>query len=456
MAKIKSIYVCQKCSYESAKWAGQCSECLSWNTFEEVAVTAKTSGISAGSLSKSGASSFNNGQTAKTFYLSDVASKEIKRSSSGISEFDRVLGGGFVKGQVILIAGEPGIGKSTLLTQLSKSVKGTVCYIAGEESPQQIKLRADRLKYKPKNMLVLSDTVAETIANTLEQIVAQTKKEKRDLELIIIDSIQTLVSVQLSGIAGSVGQVKLCSQILSTTAKKLGIPMILVGHVTKEGTVAGPKVLEHMVDTVLYLEGDSQHMYRILKTTKNRFGAVSEVGIFEMKDSGLIEVKNPSKTFLSADLSGKKVSGSCTTVIMEGYRPLLFEIQALTTQTNFGYPRRTASGFNANRLAVLIAILEKRAGLNLSNHDVYINVAGGFKVNEYAADLAVCLAIASSLTNKPVKNGVVAFGECGLLGEIRNVSGVANRTKEAKKLGYDNVISPKSVKFVSQAIKKAL
>jgi DNA repair protein RadA/Sms len=266
-----------------------------------------------------------------------------------------------------------------------------------------------------------------------------------------VDSIQTLTSDSLNGIAGSVGQVRLGAQVVSQTAKRLHTPLILVGHVTKDGTVAGPKVLEHLVDTVLYLEGDSQHLFRLLKTTKNRFGAVSEVGMFEMRDNGLIEVINPSEVFLNT--TNKGIPGSCVTVVMEGYRPLLFEIQALTTKTAFGYPRRTTSGFNVNRLQVLIAILEKRANLNLSSHDVYINVAGGFKVSEYGADLAVCLAIASSLKNIPLKLGVAAFGECGLLGEVRRVSNDKARIKEAKKMGYETVLSPDFVGNISKALK---
>jgi len=272
--------------------------------------------------------------------------------------------------------------------------------------------------------------------------------------LVIIDSIQTLFSEELLGAPGSLVQVRGCSQLLTNTAKKVGIPVVLVGHVTKEGVVAGPKVLEHIVDTILYLEGDSQHLFRILRTSKNRFGAVSEVGIFEMEEGGIREVKNPSELFLKQRLSN--ASGSCVTVVMEGYRPLLFEIQALTVPTSFGYPRRTSSGFSNTRLQVLIAILERRAGLNLSNHDVYVNVAGGFKVTEYAVDLAVCLAIASSLKDKPIKDGVVAFGECGLNGEIRKVSHQEKRLGEAKKMGYGEVVSSDYSKNIFEAIKKSL
>ncbi len=487
MAKIKSAYICQKCAYESAKWLGQCPDCGEWNSFVETVVETKSGSLSLGGTGYvtgglgSGSVTISGG--TKPIYLSSVRPKQTQRVKTGIEEFDRVIGGGFVQGQVILLAGDPGIGKSTLLTQiaealnrsgelekrtgeLTKKISKTstanskspqkkiveteqkVCYIGGEESPEQIKLRVERMGYKADNLLVISEIDVGIIIGVLENIVKQER-----IGLLIVDSIQTLSSGALSGISGSVGQVRLCSQLLAQLAKRHGIPTILVGHVTKDGTVAGPKVLEHLVDTVLYLEGDAQHMYRILKTTKNRFGPVSEVGIFEMGDTGLREVTNPSEMLLSQ--KQQNVSGSCVTVVMEGYRPLLFEIQALSTRTPFGYPRRTTSGFNVNRLQVLIAILEKRAHLDLANFDVYINVAGGFKVSEYAADLAVCLAIASSVKDKPLKNGLAVFGECGLLGEVRRVSYEDKRVKEAKKLGYKNVLSPANIKYVGQALKVA-
>lgn len=440
MVKNKTIYVCQNCGSESTKWSGQCPSCGGWNTLEET-LAAKVAGNSKNST----------GNLAHYYYLNAVDREKFIRIDTGIGEFNRVLGGGLVPGQVILLAGDPGIGKSTLLTQLSKSmtakIEKNIGYVCGEESPSQIKIRAERLAYDSKSMLVLSDTNVENIIETLRDIYI-----KDNIGLIIVDSIQTLSSNDLTGVAGSVGQVRLCAQRLASLAKSIHIPVILVGHVTKEGTVAGPKVLEHLVDTVVYLEGDTQHLYRVLKTTKNRFGAVSEVGIFEMRDTGLIEVLNPSKIFLSNSSDG--VPGSCVTVVMEGQRPLLFEVQALTTPTAFGYPRRTTSGFNTNRLQVLIAILEKRCKLKLGNLDVYINIAGGFKINEYACDLAVCLAIVSSVKNVAIKSDVVAFGECGLLGEIRNVANIEKRIKEAKKMGYNSVISPESTKFVNEAIKK--
>jgi DNA repair protein RadA/Sms len=447
MVKAKSIYICQSCSFESAKWVGQCPNCNEWNTFAETVVEVSRRSVG-GSSKKSQIINKN------AFYLNKVKAKDLKRVKTGVSEFDRVIGNGFVNGQVILLAGEPGIGKSTLLTQIAQymsKIKKDVVYVCGEESPGQIKLRADRLKYSPDNLLVLAENDSDIIAATVENLVSAA--DEGTVGLIIVDSIQSLSSENLTGIAGSVGQVRYGAQELSQMAKRLGVPLVLVGHVTKEGTVAGPKVLEHLVDTVLYLEGDTQHMFRILKTTKNRFGAVSEVGIFEMGDLGLVEVLNPSEMLLGS--KDENVAGSCVTVVMEGYRPLLFEIQALTVKTAFGYPRRTTSGFNVNRLQLLIAILEKRAKLNLSNHDVYVNVAGGFKVSEYAVDLAVCLAIASSLKDKPLKPNVAAFGECGLLGEVRQVSHQDRRANEAKKLGYTRVVSPQNARFLSDAIRRA-
>lgn len=434
MTKIKSIYVCQSCGFQSPQWVGQCPECNEWNTLVET-LPAKAPGNASRKV-RAGVKPIN---------LSNVRVGEIKRISSNISEFDRVLGGGFVPGQVILLAGEPGIGKSTLLTQISKELKNKkILYVCGEESVAQIKVRAERMNYGAENLLVLAEIDAETISSVISG--------ESGLSLIIIDSIQTITTEGLSGFAGSVGQVRSAAQMLTNSAKNSSTPMILVGHVTKEGAVAGPKVLEHIVDTVLYLEGDPQHMFRVLKTTKNRFGPVSEVGIFEMTEKGMVEVLNPSDLFLSERL--EKSPGSCVTVVMEGFRPILFEIQALTTRTTFGYPRRTTSGFPVNRLQLLIAILGERCGINLSDQDVFVNVAGGFKVSEYASDLAVCLAIASSALKKPISPKIAAFGECGLSGEVRRVSHQDRRAKEAKKLGYTDIINPGTVKTVKEAVNR--
>ena len=435
MPKVKAVYICQSCAFESPQWLGQCPSCGEWNTFVETVVSKSPQ---SSSLSRIPA------RSEPPQLLAHIVSTPSKRVSSGVAEFDRVLGGGFVPGQVILLAGDPGIGKSTLLTQIAKSMsRSKILYVAGEENPSQIKIRADRMNYPAENLLISQGTDVDVIVGELEA--------QKALSLIIIDSVQTLYSEELTGMAGSVGQVRGGTQKLTNTAKKLNVPLILVGHVTKEGTVAGPKVLEHIVDTVLYLEGDAQNFFRLLRTTKNRFGPVSEIGIFEMTEYGMEEVTNPSKIFLDQKIDA---SGSCVTVVMEGFRPILFEIQALTVKTNFGYPKRTASGFNVNRLQVLIAILEKRCGLNLSQHDVYLNVAGGFKVGEHAVDLAVCLAIASALKDRPIPANVVAFGECGLSGEVRRVLHQERRTAEAKKLGYKSILSPDSVKSVKQAVYK--
>jgi DNA repair protein RadA/Sms len=435
MSKFKTVYTCNNCGYTSYQWVGQCPECNEWNTFIEDVVASKESKTS-GQMKSS----------VEPVKLSSVMTTPTKRITSGIAEFDRVLGGGFVPGQVVLLAGEPGIGKSTILTEISKSLKDiNILYVCGEESVEQVKIRVERMGYSADNLLMLSETNAESIVSNIEK--------NEDVGHVIVDSIQTLYSNELLGTAGSLVQVRGCTQMLTNAAKTSGIPLVLIGHVTKEGVVAGPKVLEHLVDTILYLEGDSQHLFRVLRTSKNRFGPVSEVGIFEMTEKGIREVLNPSELFLKQRLLNS--AGSCVTVVMEGYRPLLFEVQALTVKTSFGYPRRTASGFSSTRLQVLIAILERRAGINLGSYDVYLSVAGGFKVSEYAADLAVCLAIASSIKDKPVKEGTAAFGECGLSGEIRQVPHQERRITEAGKLGYPKVISSDRTSNIIDAINKA-
>lgn len=435
MPKLKTIYTCQNCAYTTAQWVGQCPNCHEWNTFiEDVQV-------STGPKATNGS---RPGIAGKTQRLSAVMSAPPKRLQTGIGEFDRVLGGGFVSGQVILLGGEPGVGKSTLLTEIARSLKNkNILYICGEESVEQIKLRVVRMNYDGKNLVMLPNTDLDTVIATIES-------SKDELSLIVIDSIQTMLSSDIPGVAGSMTQVRGCTQALTNTVKSVGVPLVLIGHVTKEGVVAGPKVLEHIVDTVLYLEGDNQHMYRLLRTQKNRFGPVSEVGIFEITEKSMRQVLNPSELFLSETL--KKTSGSCITVVMEGQRPLLFEVQALTVKTSFGYPRRTASGYNVNRLQVLLALIEKRCNINLSTYDVYLNVAGGFKISEYASDLAVCLAVISSVKDTPLPAKTAAFGECGLSGEVRRVAHQDKRTKEAKKMGYTNVVSADTI----DSLKKAL
>ncbi|MBD3365777.1 DNA repair protein RadA [candidate division WWE3 bacterium] len=436
MAKPKKNYVCSECGYKTVRWVGQCPSCGQWNTLKESI-----------ELDQKGSINLNKGSAAasKTTKLSQVKAQELKRISSNIGEFDRVLGGGFVRGQVVLIGGEPGIGKSTLLTQVAKNMSNLqLLYLCGEESPSQIKVRSNRMNYSGENLHLLSETNVDSLIATLES--------REDVDLAIIDSIQTLYSSDFTGIPGSISQLRGCTQRLTNVAKKKGLPIVLVGHITKGGEIAGPKILEHIIDTVLYLEGDSQHMYRILRTTKNRFGPVSEVGIFEMAEEGMLEVKNPSEIFL--EQSGQQTSGSCVTTVMEGFRPLLLEVQVLTSRTAFGYPRRTTSGFSSNRLQVLMAILEKRYRLDFSEHDVYLSVVGGMHIRENAADLAVCLALVSSMKDKPLQKGTVAFGECGLSGEIRKVAHMEARAQEAENLGFTNIITPHKVKSITEAIKR--
>lgn len=433
MAKSKTVYICQSCTYQSLRWMGQCPECNNWNTFVEEIISKSSSGFSKQSSTS----------VVKMVRLSDVSYEESKRFSSGFNEFDRVLGGGFVSGQVILMAGEPGIGKSTILTQICSNLsESKILYVCGEENPEQIKLRAERLGAKTQNLYMITDTDIEQIISGIEQ--------NPDTKLLIIDSMQTVTSQEFMGIAGSVGQVRGCIQKVAEVVKRLGIATIVIGHVTKEGTVAGPKVLEHLVDTVLYLEGDHNHLFRILKTIKNRFGPVSEIGLFEMGEGGLREVLNPSEMFLSE--RSKSSIGSCVCVVMEGFRPLLFEVQILTTKTLFGYPMRKASGFNVNRLQLLIAVLEKKCKVDLSQQDVFVNVAGGFKVAEYGVDLAVCLALVSSINNKPIPADLCSFGEVGLLGEIRKVSQMEKRLSEAKKLGFKKIITPNEYRNISDLV----
>lgn len=445
MVKVKKVFVCSACAFEAQGWSGQCPNCKAWNTLEETQLF--------DSKSPSGFGKTHEAAAASIIKLSQVNYSVADRLLTRVQEFDRVLGGGFVQGQVVLIAGDPGVGKSTLLTQIAKSVTAlqsgySVFYVAGEESPGQIKLRAQRLACDSQYFFIISETNVESVIAAIED-----NYKQNNVKLIIIDSIQTMYSHDVLGLAGSVSQIRYCCQKLAALAKNLALPLILVGHVTKEGSVAGPKVLEHIVDTVLYLEGDPQHMFRLLRTTKNRFGPVSEVGIFEMRDMGMVEVSNPSEIFLSKDL--QNAFGYCPTVVMEGYRPIIFEIQALTAKTAFGYPKRTASGFSVNRLQVLIAVLEKNCKLNLADQDIYVNVAGGFKVSDYACDLAVCLAIASSFKATPLKKGTLAFGECGLLGEIRQVVNSSGREKEAKKLGYKTILTPETSRFIVDVLRKA-
>ncbi len=428
--KLRSSYVCQQCGYETASWYGKCPNCDTWNSLIE---TVKEVG-------KQQESKTARPEGTKPQKLSEVRHIEKNRLKSGLEEFDRVMGGGIVPGSVTLLAGDPGIGKSTLLLHVLAAAGGL--YVSGEESAEQVKLRAKRLGVDGKNISILAETSVESIVSTLSTL--------SDLgNLVIVDSIQTLSSDDLDGMAGSVGQIRRSAEVLILAAKTHGIPIIIVGHVTKEGAIAGPKVLEHMVDTVLYLEGERFANARILRTLKNRFGAIEEVGIFDMSDSGLKEVSNPSALFLQDRV--KNVPGSVVTVILEGTRPMLVEIQALAVPTQLAMPRRVGNGVDYNRLQLLVAILQKRLNLPLGGYDLFVNVSGGLKIAEPAADLAIALAILSSFKNKAIDPKTVVFGEVGLLGETRRIVSEERRIKEAKRLGFSAVCAPSNTPSLSKA-----
>ncbi len=429
--KLRASFVCQQCAYESPQWYGKCPHCGEWNTLVET-VKEEPKGVSK-------RAAFSGVPSAAPQKLSEVKHIEKNRVKSGFAEFDRVMGGGIVPGSVTLLAGDPGIGKSTLLLHVLAKTGGL--YVSGEESAEQIKLRAKRLGIEGKNIIVLPETNAAAIAGAISQ--------GERLPLVIVDSIQTLASSDLDGMAGSVGQIRHCAEILVAAAKSIGVPIIIIGHVTKEGTIAGPKVLEHMVDTVLYLEGERFANARILRTLKNRFGAIEEVGIFEMADAGLKEIDNPSVLFLQDRV--KNVPGSVVTVVMEGTRPMLVEIQALAVPSQLAMPRRVGNGVNYNRLQLLVAILQKRLNIPLGTFDVFVNVSGGIRVEEPATDLAVAMAILSSFKNAPIDAKAAVFGEVGLLGEIRTTNAADRRTKEARRLGFTTVLAPPAVKSLKQA-----
>ncbi len=430
MAKKKeTAFFCKECGYESAKWSGQCPACKEWNTFVEEPVAASRTvkgvvNVGARNLTEGGIPT----------RLSEVSTQDKDRTSTGIAELDRVLGGGIVSGSLVLVGGDPGIGKSTLLLQmcynLTKEGK-KVIYISGEESLAQIKIRADRIGTDNGELLVLCETSLESIEDTL-------KSQKP--EIVIIDSIQTMYREEIGSAPGSVSQVRETTSVLMQLAKGLDISIFIVGHVTKEGVVAGPRVLEHMVDTVLYFEGDRNASYRILRSVKNRFGSTNEIGVFEMQEEGLKEVANPSEYMLTG--RPEDASGSVVVCLLEGTRPVLVEIQALVCDSSFGLPRRTAAGTDYNRVNLLMAVLEKRAGMHLSGSDAYVNVAGGIKVNEPGLDLGIVMAIASSFRNRPVDSRTIIFGEVGLAGEVRAVSQPEIRVNEAIKLGFTTCILP--------------
>lgn len=434
MAKTKkTIFFCQNCGYESAKWMGQCPGCREWNTFVEEPSAPKVSGKAKPSM----------GRQNDPVTLSQIDLQEDTRQGSGMAELDRVLGGGIVQGSLVLVGGDPGIGKSTLLLQMCRHLsekKVRVLYISGEESLRQIKLRAKRIGTFSDDLLLL----CETNLGAIERVI-----EKQAPQVAIIDSIQTMYNEDVASAPGSVSQVRESTSVLLQIAKGKGVTIFIVGHVTKEGNVAGPRVLEHMVDTVLYFEGDRHASYRILRGVKNRFGSTNEIGVFEMRENGLEEVKNPSEFLLEG--RPQDASGSVVACSMEGTRPILIEIQALVCRTNFGIPRRTAAGTDFNRVNLLMAVLEKRLGLNLANCDAYVNIAGGIRMNEPAIDLGIVLAVISSYRNRPIPGHVLAFGEVGLSGEIRAVGMAEQRVLEARKLGFRAVILPKvSLKTVAK------
>ena len=426
MAKAKTVYVCNECGYESAKWLGKCPACNSWNSFFEQKVE-KT--IEAGRIERK--------EQNVPKALNTYKGQETLRTSTGFSEVDRVLGGGLVKGSLILLGGEPGIGKSTLILQLCDKVKGEgkVLYVSGEESAEQIKLRADRLNINNDDIMFLGETDIEVVNQSIIDL---------NPKLVIIDSIQTMYSDELSAAAGSVSQVREITSQVMRICKSRAITTIIIGHVTKEGNIAGPRVLEHMVDTVLYLEGERYFSYRILRGVKNRFGSTNEIGMFEMRQEGMCEILNPSDVLISEREDNP--AGSCIVSSMEGTRPILVELQALTSKSVFGFPKRTANGIDFNRLALLIAVLEERAGMMLGTQDVYLNVVGGMKISEPTLDLGIMCVVASSFKNMPIPKDTVIMGEVGLTGEVRRINFIEKRIKEAEKLGFKTCIIPESNK----------
>ena len=425
MAKPSTVFVCSNCGNESSKWFGRCPACNEWNTCYEEKINLKSSGKSASK------------KTATTVKLDDVKKQDIVRTKTGFDELDGVLGGGLVKGSLTLLGGEPGIGKSTLILQICDKIKGEgqVLYVSGEESAQQIKIRADRLGIKNNDIVFLGETDIDVIEDAIL---------KTNPKLVIIDSIQTMYSDEITSGPGSVSQVREITARIMKMCKQEEITTIIIGHVTKDGNIAGPRVLEHMVDTVLYLEGERYFAYRILRGVKNRFGSTNEIGMFEMNDIGMCEIDNPSSVLLSE--KNENVAGSIVVASIEGTRPILVELQALTATSVFGMPRRTANGIDYNRLTLLIAVLEKRTGLPLGNQDVYLNIVGGIKINEPALDLGIILAVSSSFKNIPIPNDVIAIGEVGLTGEVRSVNQIEKRIKEAEKLGFKKCIIPESNK----------
>jgi DNA repair protein RadA/Sms len=422
MSKTRIKYICSNCGYESLRWLGKCPECDSWNTFTEELVEVKKNRSSA-----------IVDRSASVFTINEIPADEEERIKTNITEFDRVLGGGIIPGSVILLGGDPGIGKSTLAMQAASKINEKVLYVTGEESAKQVKIRASRLKINSPNFYVLAETNIESILRVINDL---------HPSLVIIDSIQTMERSDLNNSPGTVTQIRECTSFLMEEAKKQQFSVMVIGHVTKEGIIAGPKVLEHMVDTVIQFEGETNHSYRILRAQKNRFGSTNEIGIFEMHEDGLSEVKNPSEIFLSSHST--PISGSAITSAVEGTRPILLEVQALVTPSHFGNPQRVTTGFDYRRLSILLAVLEKRAKLRLSAANVFLNIAGGVRIIEPAIDLAVCCSVASSLQDQVIDNSAVLIGEIGLGGEVRSVSFIEKRIQEAEKLCFKKIIIPKN------------
>lgn len=438
MAKQQKVFRCSHCDAQFPKWLGRCDECGKWGTVEEDAAlsapkTVKTQREEA----------IENVAAAKPVAFSDISLKDTKRASTGIAEVDNVLGGGIVPGSLMLLGGSPGIGKSTIVAQIASGITGNVLYVSGEESAQQIKMRMDRLGVEQSELQFLAEEHIEVICKTIQELKPA---------CAIIDSIQTMASSAVDSEAGSVNQIKAATIRLMETAKSTGVPIIIIGHVTKGGDIGGPKLLEHMVDVVLYMEGDKQHRFRLLRSVKNRFGSTNEVGVFHMTGKGLEQVENPSAIFMA---ERSRASGSCVTAIVEGNRVFLLEVQALVSKTAFGYPQRKCSGYDLNRLHVLLGVLERRTGIAFDEHDVYINIVSGSQVKEPSIDLAVCAALVSSLLDVTLPEQLVMWGEVGLGGELRSVPFHDLRAKEAKRFGLQSVVSPKTHKTLQDALKEA-
>lgn len=419
MQKIKTKYICTNCGYESPKWLGKCPDCEQWNTFSEEQVT------------KNKSKSTNVISNVKPIKITDIEIEKEERLITNIDEYDRVMGGGIMKNSITLVGGDPGIGKSTLLMQVADKINKTVLYVSAEESANQIKQRAKRTNVNNQHLYILTAPEVEIITEKINELKP---------ELVIIDSIQTIYLSNIENSPGTITQIKECAQALINEAKTKGFCLIFIGHVTKEGNIAGPMVLEHMVDTVLFFEGDKNLNFRIIRSLKNRFGSTNEIGVFQMTESGLVEVKNPGEFFLSDEI--EETNGSVVTAIMEGSRPILLEVQALTTKSNYGIPQRVTTGFDLRKLSILIAVLEKRLNLKLSAANIFINMVGGIKIDDPAADLAVCCGIISSFMNLKVKNKTVVVGEVGLNGEIRAVTDISKRISEAEKLGFERILIP--------------